>query len=227
MLTVTLTFGVVIGSWMVLLPQLPLIASTLMPLGWPLPVVNTCANAFLALPLLLTASVLGWARWRHIRRRPWHLSTWEASLTLWLLAVDMGLAFLDSHLPQPLQFVTRDWASWPGMLAPILFLAQMAINGFPEEVLCRGLWLPELQTVLRDNIAWALLAMMVMFNAAHLPALLLGQDVPARAWWTLLGGTLFPSQPVGLVMGYLYVRTRSLVPGIALHTFTSLWGILP
>jgi membrane protease YdiL (CAAX protease family) len=38
--------------------------------------------------------------------------------------------------------------------------------------------------------------------------------------------TLFPTTVAACFFGYLYLRTKSLIPGIGLHTFTTLWGVL-
>jgi len=148
-------------------------------------------------------------------------------LTLWLLLADFGLAGL-LHLLAGNRFVSPNWDVFVGAWTPVFFVAQMAVNGFPEEVFFRGLLLPDLLTVFRQRTTLALGVMMVLFNAAHIPGLVAGAlGIRGIPWWQMGIWCIFPPQPVGLFFGYLYLRTRSLVPNIALHTFTTFWGIVP
>jgi membrane protease YdiL (CAAX protease family) len=201
----------------------------LLPLGLPLPLAGRLLNAILAAPGTAWAAILGWVRWRRARPRPWYVSGWALGLALWLALADLGVAaVVHATGARQWQLLGPGWDVFPGLLTSVaMFGAQMAVNGFPEEVLYRGIVLPELRTVLRDNTPLALLGMIVLFDASHIPAILAGwgASVPVPPWWQVVGDILFPAQPVGLFMGYLYLRTRSLVPGIALHTFTTLWGI--
>ena len=113
-----------------------------------------------------------------------------------------------------------------GALVPItlwavpLFFLQLLVNGLEEETLLRGYVLPQLQALLRQPVA-AMLVMIAVFDLLHLPLnlLYLHEAVPAA-----VAQALFPIQPTGLVFGYAYWRSRSVVPGILMHTYTSLWA---
>lgn len=101
-------------------------------------------------------------------------------------------------------------------LTPAVLIYQLFGVAFPEEVFFRGF----LQDRLGNN--WkALLIVSLLFSAAHLPALIFNKDLSAPL-------TFFPS----LVMGFLYMRTGNLLPGIIFHylsnlLFLSMAGFMP
>ncbi len=101
-----------------------------------------------------------------------------------------------------------------------LFFLQLLVNGLQEETLYRGYVLPQLQALLRQPVA-AMLVMIALFDLAHLPLLLLYDHLPA---WPTAVQAFFPVQPTGLVFGYAYWRSRSVVPGILFHTYTTIWA---
>lgn len=97
-----------------------------------------------------------------------------------------------------------------------LFGLQMLINGLPEELFCRGFLLPRLERVLKNPVN-ALVLTSILFNALHIPKNVAeGHSLPMA-----LLGCLSAAFPSGLLWGYLYQRTRSIVPGVLLHTFDS------
>lgn len=100
-----------------------------------------------------------------------------------------------------------------------LFLVGIFIYGLPEELLLRGFLLPRLERVL-DNPDYALILNSLLFNAAHIPSYIAqGSSVGAA-----LLGVLSLSFPSGLLWGYLYQRTRSIVPGVLFHTAYGILG---
>ncbi len=100
------------------------------------------------------------------------------------------------------------------------FLVQSLNNGIPEETLFRGYLLPQLAAFLRRP--WlAMLVMIVVFGLFHLPTEVAQSNVSPWLWALR---DVFPLEPFALVVGYAYWRSRSLVPGIFLHTYITLWA---
>jgi len=87
-----------------------------------------------------------------------------------------------------------------------VFLFQLLSVSFPEEFFFRGF----LQDTIGRNFR-AVLLVSLLFAVAHVPkALLLGD------WMSLL--TFFPS----LVMGWLYMKTNNILPGIVFHLLANI-----
>lgn len=95
-----------------------------------------------------------------------------------------------------------------------LFVFEMLINGFPEELFFRGFLLPRLERALKNPVN-ALVLTSILFSAFHIPT----RIAHGESLLTVLLGVLDVSFPSGLLWGYLYQRTRSIVPGVFLHTF--------
>lgn len=95
-----------------------------------------------------------------------------------------------------------------------LFVFQILVNGFPEELFFRGFLLPRLEHALRNPVN-ALVLTSILFSAMHIPT----RIAHGEPFLVVLLGVLNVSFPSGLLWGYLYQRTRSIVPGALLHTF--------
>jgi membrane protease YdiL (CAAX protease family) len=90
--------------------------------------------------------------------------------------------------------------SYHGMGASVM-LAQLVRVALPEEIFFRGF----LQEIFGNN-AKGILFVSLLFAGAHIPAFFFYRDV-----YALL--TFFPS----LVMGFLYMRTSSILPPVLFH----------
>lgn len=91
----------------------------------------------------------------------------------------------------------------------------------PEELIFRGYLLPHLEGVLKNSIN-ALVITAILFNMFHIPSeLASGMSV----YQSLLSSfsIVYPS---GLIWGYLYLKTRSIVPGIIWHASVSVLGMI-
>lgn len=102
-----------------------------------------------------------------------------------------------------------------------LFFIQIFVNGLPEELMMRGYFLPRFEAILKDPIN-ALVIVSILFNLMHIPTYLpqglnLSQSI-------LLA--LDICSPTGLIWGYLYLKTRSIIPGIIWHTSNANLGII-
>ncbi len=173
--------------------------------------------AYVAMPLLY----VGLACWRV---KGHGILGFHFSAVDWQLAVTMILFATGASVLRDRVFgIMNPLSSYlPLSLAAIpMFLIQSLNNGIPEEALFRGYLLPQLFAFFRRP--WlAMLVMITVFGLYHLPLLLLGHNL--GPWWLVALQLAFPLQPTGLVFGYAYWRSRSLVPGIIFHTYTTLWA---
>jgi membrane protease YdiL (CAAX protease family) len=95
------------------------------------------------------------------------------------------------------------------------------VNALPEELFFRGLLLPRLERVLGSSLN-ALVLSALLFNALHVPIEIAnGASLPVA-----LLGVFGIGYPSGLIWGYLYVRTRSIVPGTLWHAANGNLGFL-
>lgn len=170
------------------------------PLCWA---SEDMGNAFVSIvieliPALLPFLIFGYFP-RGIGLRPY------GKLTLTLLAV---MAFFGL-------FNMRYTALYSTILPHTLelFVIQLFINGLPEELFFRGYLLPRLERALKSPVN-ALILSALLFNASHIPSHL----AQGEGWSAALLGVFNLMCPTGLLWGYLYQRTRSIVPGVLFHT---------
>jgi membrane protease YdiL (CAAX protease family) len=152
-------------------------------------------------------------------------------LAFWLCGYrcrDMGFAHPHWKLTAMLAGVTTAFGIITGVLtrappAQVLGLYGIGIlvNALPEELFFRGLLLPRLERVL-DSPSNALILSTLLFNALHVPI----EIVHGTSSLIALLGVLGISYPSGLMWGYLYLRTRSIVPGIFWHAANGNLGFL-
>lgn len=101
------------------------------------------------------------------------------------------------------------------------YVASVFSNALSEELLYRGFLLPRLEAVLKNPIN-ALIISAIIFNIGHIPSYL-GQGVST---YRILLYCFSMSYPTGLILGYLFLKTRSIVPGIVLHASNTVLGII-
>ncbi len=189
--------------------------------GLPHGVLSVLVNV-LAGGLWITAVLTGLSVWR-VRQGGGAIGfrfgriDWLLGLALILFAI--AAAYVEDHLyfggTQPAgRYLPQTLWAIPS------FLLMTLVNGLQEETLFRGYVLPQLLAFLRRP--WlAMLLMITIFDLFHLPSDVIGHQI---AWGPATLTLLFPLQPTGLLFGYTYWRSRSLVPGILLHTYTTLWA---
>lgn len=101
----------------------------------------------------------------------------------------------------------------------ILYFIGFLINALPEELFFRGMLLPRLEKVFSNPLN-ALVVSALCFNLIHVPIdLYHGQ--PLHMALLDVFSTSFPS---GLIWGYLYLRTRSILPGMFWHASFGVLG---
>jgi membrane protease YdiL (CAAX protease family) len=101
----------------------------------------------------------------------------------------------------------------------ILYLIGIFVNALPEELFFRGFLLPRLETVL-ENPLNALVISALLFNALHIPI----QIHNGAALSTAILGIFSIGYPTGLLWGYLYLRTHSIIPGTLWHAANGILG---
>lgn len=148
------------------------------------------------LPFGLLALAMGYGlRGMGLRPCCWRLTTMLLGLTIGL-GLPFGVLFM-----APLGQVLA------------LYLVNLLINGLPEELIFRGLLLPRLAAALANPLN-ALVVAALLFNAIHIPIAIYNGTSGLMALLAVFS-TSFPS---GLIWGYLYLRTRSIIPGALWHT---------
>lgn len=117
-------------------------------------------------------------------------------------------------LTLPAVFVVWAFASgrpnWPAL--GVILLHSFLSNAFPEEVQCRGIFLPALRAVL--PLSWAVLIQGLLFGLFHLGG---GISEEGGNYLLAMTGSVALDFPIGVALGIVAVRTGSLVLPIAIH----------
>ena len=143
----------------------------------------------------------------------------EGMVTVSLILLATGLT-----AAQNLWVYHAPWWTYIGpttLAAPLMFVAQALVNGIMEELSLRAVTLPHLVALVRNPYV-AFFLMATLFDALHLPRAIIGFHIDAP-WWRWVLWAALPSVPNGLLFGFIYWRTRSIVPGILFHTYATLW----
>ncbi|HSL45402.1 MAG TPA: CPBP family intramembrane glutamic endopeptidase [Anaerolineales bacterium] len=152
-------------------------------------------------------------------------------LIFWLFGyhrADMGFARPHWKLTALLVGATAVFGLITGVLLRVplvqvfgLYLIGILINALPEELFFRGFLLPRLEKFFADPLN-ALVVSALLFNAIHIPILMSNNATPLTA----LLGIFSIGYPSGLIWGYLYLRTRSIIPGMLWHAANGVLGFM-
>ncbi|KXG77386.1 hypothetical protein AN618_11140 [Fervidicola ferrireducens] len=104
----------------------------------------------------------------------------------------------------------------------ISFVFGTFVNGLPEELFCRGFLLPRLEIILKNSLN-ALVISDIIFTALHIPSIVIKGNYSLL--YVFLNVVSF-THPTGLIWGYLYLRTRSIIPGMIWHTSVGKLGTI-
>lgn len=156
------------------------------------------------IPTLLVLALLGCGR------RGMGLANPHWKLTGVLLAITAAFGLVTGVL-------TR--APLPEVL--VLYGIGVFINALPEELFFRGMLLPRLEKLFANPLN-ALVISAVLFNLIHLPVEINHGETLFRALLDVFS-TTYPS---GLIWGYLYLRTRSIIPGVLWHAANGNFGFI-
>lgn len=136
---------------------------------------------------------------------------WKLTLIVFLLTILIGIPY-----PQYSLLFNR-----PIQQTFLLYVMGLFTNGIPEELFYRGFLLPRFEKIVKNPVN-ALVITSVLFNAMHIPSGLMQYHMSLQ---NVLLGIISVSQPNGLLFGYLYQRTRSIVPGVILHESIGIFGM--
>ncbi len=193
-------------------------AANLRAAGVPSLVAVKTANAAIAVPLLLLPTLVAVAAFR-FRAGDVGLTATRRDLLLGVALAVIGIALgLGAIATGGHPGLMWESASVPAVTAAILI--QSLINGIPEELAYRGVIFSRLMPWLgRPGNSLAISSM--VFGLWHVPSYLAAGDSLGLA----LGIALFGLLP-GLLLGYVFYRTRSIWPGAIWHTSFSGVGLL-
>jgi membrane protease YdiL (CAAX protease family) len=209
-------------AWLVFIPHgvLASWAADLRAAGIPSIVAGRAANAALTVPLLLLPTLVALAAFR-VRASEVGLTALPRDL-----ALGFGLAAIGVGLGMGAVAVgNHPGLLWQSASLPIVAIAitlQSLVNGVPEELAFRGVIFGRLMPWLgRPGNSLAISAM--IFGLFHVPSLVVGSHVPL---WAALPTALIGAALPGLVLGYLFYRTRSIWPGAIWHTSITGVGVM-
>ena len=216
-----LQIAAVLVFWLVIIPHGVLVswAAHIKAAGIPPLVATTAANAALGVLLLLIPTLVAIAAFRVSPREAGLTATKpDLALGIVLAAIGVGLgwgAVAAGNHPGLL------WESAPIPIVAAAITLQSLVNGIPEELAFRGVIFGRLLPWLgRPGNSLALSTM--VFGLYHVPLLVVGSRLPI---WEALPVALFGTLP-GLVLGYLFYRTRSIWPGAIWHTSITGVGLM-
>lgn len=181
--------------------------------GVPSLVASKAANAAIAIPLLLLPTLIALAGFR-FRAGEVGLAATSRDLLLGValavIGIALGLGAIATGGHPGLM-----WESAPVPAVAAAILIQSLINGIPEELAYRGVIFSRLMPWLgRPGNSLAISSM--VFGLSHVPSYLAAGFSPGLA----LAIGLFGLGP-GLLLGYVFYRTRSIWPGAIWHTSIS------
>ncbi|MBX6341951.1 MAG: CPBP family intramembrane metalloprotease [Thermomicrobiaceae bacterium] len=157
---------------------------------------TTVSNTILmTLPILALSLALGYGPARlGLRAR-------YLGLMALLVALSLALGLPGGMLPRQ-----------PLAQSVVTFALTLLATALPQALIFQGFLLPRLEAVLGNSLN-AVAVSALLLNALHVPvALAHGAGAP-----TALLEVVSIGQPTGLILGYLYLRTRTVVPGIPWH----------
>lgn len=188
-------------------------AADLRGAGVPSLIASKAANAAIAVPLLLLPTLVAVAALR-FRAREVGLTATPRDLLLGavlaLIGIALGLGAIAARGHPGLM-----WESAPLPAVTAAIAIQSLINGIPEELAYRGVVFGRLMPWLgRPGNSLAISSM--VFGLSHVPSYL----AAGNSFGLALAIGLFGLLP-GLLLGYVFYRTRSIWPGVIWHTAIS------
>ena len=151
---------------------------------------------------VLTIALFAWRRWapvsgNYINQRPWFTLFWVVCLAGGV-AIPLSFAIEEAGLTMPDSYTQL----FKGIMQHDLgYVAVGVLAPIAEEMLFRGAVLRRLLDVMDKRLTWvAIVVTSLLFAVVHGN---MAQGVNAFV--------------LGLLLGWMYVRTRSIVPGVAFH----------
>ena len=193
------------------------LAADLRNAGVPRLVAGKAVNAAIAVPLLLIPTLVAIVAFR-FRARDVGLSASPRDLLLGvvlaMIGVGLGLGAATAGTRTGLM-----WESAPIPSVAAALVLQSFVNGIPEELAYRGIVLSRLMPWLgRPGNSLAVSSM--VFGLSHVPMDVAGGNSLGLSLAIALFGLL-----PGVLLGYVFYRTRSIWPGAIWHTSMSNVGL--
>lgn len=170
--------------------------------------LNTAQNALYSsllntIPVIIIFIILGY----NLKSMGLKFTNYKLASTLLLIAIIFGLPFgVVTH--QPIFQVLS------------IFIVHAFVNAIPEELFYRAYLMPRFEAVLSNSLN-ALVLVTILFSMSHIPSYISqGQSV------IMAIATSLSISYTGLIWGYLYLKTRSIVPGIVWHASNTILGII-
>jgi membrane protease YdiL (CAAX protease family) len=215
-----LQFAGVAIFWFVIFPSglVQAWAADLSVAGFPSLIASKAANAAIAIPLLLLPTLVAIAAFR-FRPGEVGLTATPRDLLLGVVLAVIGITLgLGAVAAGGHPGLIWESAPLPAVTAAIAF--QSLINGIPEELAYRGVIFSRLMPWLgRPGNSLAISSM--VFGLSHVPSYL----AAGNSLGLSLAIGLFGLLP-GLLLGYVFYRTRSIWPGAIWHTSIASVGLL-
>lgn len=153
---------------------------------------------------VLVVLLFGLMRWcpmsgdpAFVRQCPWRVWLWTVLLSLAMLA---PLSWLEELIPESLRGNLLSDALEALVHSPWGFVAIVLCAPLSEEVVFRGAVIPALLEWKKASVWMAIFISAILFALVHFN--------PAQIPHAIL---------VGVLLGWLFVRTRSIIPGLVLH----------
>lgn len=171
--------------------------------------LNTLTNASIVVVLELIPIIILFIFWGYgFRKMGFIFSNLPLILILVGVTIILGL---------PAKILSQQ----PFYKTILTFFIMIFVNGLPEELIFRGYLLPRLEVVLKNPIT-ALVITAILFQMFHIPSYLARGMSINQALLT----SFSIAYPSGLIWGYLFLKTRSIVPGVIWHTSNTIFGII-
>jgi len=129
------------------------------------------------------------------------LTVWPLIFEVVVLSQSFGIQSLDISRFQEVEELLKGWATIP---LPMILLALAVVPGICEEVFFRGFLFGGLRTALSGRATVLFTA--IAFGLFHF--VLAGGAAPER---------ILPSMLMGLLLGWMRLRSNSLLPGVIVH----------
>jgi membrane protease YdiL (CAAX protease family) len=135
----------------------------------------------------------------------------------WAVAVGLAVSGLQLVLSRNSGEILNLFSSGKAFyLFPLSVVLMLFTAGTTEEFFFRGVLQTRLQMRLRSNIA-AIAVTSVLFGLYHLPYAYLNPRWPSHGNWPeALGAAFGQGVPMGLILGFIYARTKNNLVACAL-----------
>jgi len=140
----------------------------------------------------------------------------------WAILIGLAISFLQLFLSRQSSQIWQTFQSGKVIyLFPLTFLIMFFTAGLTEEFFFRGVLQTRLARLFKSNF-WAVVATSALFSLYHLPYAYLNPRWPSHGNWMAAIGSASFLGIAGLILGTVYVKTKSnLLACILVHSLTN------